>query len=93
MQKLKNLLLIKLIRHLSITADNFRVAMTILNDRYENKRTCVNKLLRLIFDMPKIVDASSKTIQKIINTTNEIILIECIENQHRQLGSDRDFFH
>lgn len=76
LQKLKSLLVgdaFNAIRHLSITVENFRVAMKLLNDRYDNKRAIVNKHLRLFFDMPKIVDADSKAILKIINTTNECI--------------------
>lgn len=76
LQKLKGLLrsdAFNTIRHLSITNENYRVAMNLLNNRFENKRAIVNKHLQLFFSIQKIPTASASSLRKIVDTMNECI--------------------
>lgn len=61
------------IRHLSITNENYRVALNLLNNRYENKRAIVNKHLQLFFSIQKIQNASASSLRQVVDTMNECI--------------------
>lgn len=64
----------KLIQHLQIAEVNYETALKLLQDRYENKRLLLSKLLDKILDIPKISVESAEKIKQLHDTT-----IECLE--------------
>lgn len=74
LQKLKGLLkndAFNRIRHLSITNENYRFAMNVLDNRYENKRAIVNNYLQLFISIQKLQIASASSLRQIVDTMNE----------------------
>ena len=54
-----------------ITDANYEIALTLLRDRYENKRCIVQAHLKLIWSQPSMKCESGLGLQKILETTNE----------------------
>ena len=61
----------KLISSLMITDANYEIALTLLRDRYENKRCIVQAHLKVIWSQPSMKCESGLGMRKILETTNE----------------------
>ncbi|XP_054257437.1 uncharacterized protein LOC128982503 [Macrosteles quadrilineatus] len=60
-----------LVKSLSITAENFDVALRLLKDRYDNKRRVVTQLVTKIIDLPCISSGSLKSLQHFLTVYKE----------------------
>ena len=61
----------KLISSITRTDTNFTIAMHLLQERYDNKRSIVQAHLQIIWSQPSIKMESSSDLRKILETTNE----------------------
>ena len=61
----------KLESSLMITDANYEIAMTLLRDRYENKRCIMQAHLKVICSQPSMKCESGLGLRKILETTNE----------------------
>ena len=61
----------KLISSITITDTNYTIAMQLLQERYENKRSIDQARLQLIWSQPSMKLESSSGLRKILETTNE----------------------
>ena len=58
----------KLIHNIKFTSDNYKAALEILENRFENKNIIVAELLNNIFTMPNATD-NANDIKVILDTT------------------------
>ena len=63
----------KLISSISITDANYNIALTLLKDRYENKRSIVQTHLRAIWSQPVLKTESAPGLRNTLELTNEHI--------------------
>ncbi|XP_055848408.1 uncharacterized protein LOC129913631 [Episyrphus balteatus] len=76
MQYLKNNLkgeASKLLRHLEVSNNNYKVSWDLLNERYANKRRLVNSYLHTLLNQPKVDSESSTQLKKLHDTTKECL--------------------
>lgn len=70
---LKNALVgepLQLIKHLTITNDNYIAAWQILKDRYENKRALITSHLKNLYDITPVTANSASSLRNVIDTVN-----------------------
>ncbi|XP_071554008.1 uncharacterized protein [Temnothorax nylanderi] len=60
----------QLLKNLPTTADNYQRAVTLLTERYDNKRLLVRACFSTLTALPKLKDESVPTYTSIINITN-----------------------
>lgn len=62
-----------LVKHLRITAENYKPAWKILSRRYQNTRALVNSHLNTFFSMPKLTQEDADGLKNLVNNTNEFL--------------------
>lgn len=72
----------QLLRHVSITADNYTESWSLLNSRYNNKKYLANSLLKRFMNQPSIGNESCSSIKEMLDNLNETL------NGLKNLGVD-----
>lgn len=74
----------QLLRHVSITSDNYEVCWNLLNNRYNNKRYIANTVLKRFMSQRTIFTESATALKELLDTSNECI------NALKNLGLSTD---
>ena len=78
-----------LIKSLMVTDDNFTEAWKILEGRYDNEKKIIHALLKKLFSQPKLNTESAKDLQKMLDTTNEVLTgMEALGRKPATFGED-----
>lgn len=73
----------KLIKHLSVSADNYDSCLEILKHRYDNKRLLFTSYIDIILNQPTIEKASAASVKKLHDTTRECL--NGLQNLHIEI--------
>lgn len=68
---------LKVIGRLPVTDANYKIALKLLTDRFQNKRSIVNKCLSILMNQPEMKTRSAAEIRSLIDTTKESL--DCVE--------------
>lgn len=62
---------VKLIDTLELTNDNFKIALEILKDRYENKLVILNTYINALLDYPVLLKCTSQSLRDLLQIVKE----------------------
>lgn len=69
----------QLLKHLSVTEENYDIAWSTLKNRYNNKRIIVNSILNRLMNQKKMHNPTAKSIRELLDTT-----VECLNQLKTQ---------
>lgn len=76
----------KLVENLAVTDDNFRIALSLLQKRYENKIATVNAHFIALFEGPSINKCNATTLRDFVTNANKNLeALKNLKYSHKQL--------